>query len=209
MKLQQLRYFQAACRYHSITAAAEALHVSQPSISMAIRELESEFGTKLTLRRYQGYALTEAGESLWKLSDGLLRHADQVANYMANLSNQSSVIRLGVPPMIGSHMLPTLYQTFLREHPSIAVITEEHGAKILQQGLLDDTLDLALIAHNSPLGDSYDGVSIANTETVWCVWEDHPLASLPQVSVQQLANEPLVFFQSSFFTEVWENAIFY
>jgi DNA-binding transcriptional LysR family regulator len=50
MKLQQLTYFITACQLGSISLAAEALHVSQPSISMAIRELEREFGVTLTVR---------------------------------------------------------------------------------------------------------------------------------------------------------------
>jgi len=199
MKLQQLRYFQAACQYQSITAAAEALHISQPSISMAIRELENEFGVKLTLRRYQGFSLTKEGETLLELCDGLLRHADQVSRHMTGLNKQTHTIRLGVPPMIGSHMLPMLYHTFLRHHPEITLTTEEHGAKILLQGLLDDTLDLALIAHNNPLGEAYESVAVADTETVWCVWKEHPLATQSSVSIWQLEEEPLVFFRTGFF----------
>ena len=61
MKLQQLRYFVTACRLCSISRAAETLHISQPSVSMAIRELEREFGVSLIARRYQGFALTEEG----------------------------------------------------------------------------------------------------------------------------------------------------
>lgn len=198
MKLQQLRYFQAACKYQSITAAAKVLHISQPSISMAIRELESEFGVKLTLRSYQGFTLTAEGEALLKLCDGLLRHADQISRYMEGLKEQNHTIRLGMPPMIGSHMLPILYHTFLRHHPEIALTTEEHGAKILLQGLLNDTLDLALIAHNHPLGEAYESVAVAETETVWCVWKEHPLAAQSSISIWQLEGEPLVFFQAGF-----------
>ena len=58
MKLQQLRYFKAACQYSSLTTAAKALHVSQPSISTAIHELEREFDIQLMERRYQGFTLT-------------------------------------------------------------------------------------------------------------------------------------------------------
>ena len=63
MTLQQLRYFQAACRHHSITGAAEALHISQPSISIAIRELEKEFGILTeAVRRAEEQYLKETEE---------------------------------------------------------------------------------------------------------------------------------------------------
>ena len=61
MKLSQLRYFQAACHLGSITAAAQLLHISQPSISAAIKELETEFGVSLLNRKYRGFSLTHEG----------------------------------------------------------------------------------------------------------------------------------------------------
>ena len=57
MKLTQLRYFQAACRCGGVTAAAELLHISQPSVSAAIKELEAEFGLSLLDRQRRGFSL--------------------------------------------------------------------------------------------------------------------------------------------------------
>ena len=199
LKLQQLRYFEAACRYQSITAAAEALHVSQPSISMAIRELEEEFDVKLTVRRYQGFSLTEAGEAFWKMGTNLLQHADRVERYMNDFSGEHHTIRIGVPPMVGTMVLSDLYQGFLREYPQISLATEEYGTKRILQSILDDQLDLAFAVHSDPLEPDLQGVQVFQTETVWCVAPTHPLAGQPQISFEQLAGEPLVFFQRSFF----------
>lgn len=67
MKLHQLRYFQEVCRQHSITKAAEELHISQPAVSAAIRELEEEFGLKLFKRSHKKLVLTtEDPIFLWK-----------------------------------------------------------------------------------------------------------------------------------------------
>ncbi len=198
MKLQQLRYFEAACRYHSITVAAEALHVSQPSISMAIRELEEEFDVKLTIRRYQGFALTEEGKALWELGTSLLQHADRVERYMNDFSEEHHTIRIGVPPMVGTLVLPELYQVFLQEYPQISLTAEERGTKTLLRGLLDNTLDLAFATHSGPLEPDFHAVSVSQTETVWCAAPDHPLVGKECISAEQLEGEPLVFFQSSF-----------
>ena len=198
MKLQQLRYFEAACQYHSITAAAEALHVSQPSISMAIRELEEEFDVKLTIRRYQGFSLTKEGEALWEMGASLLRHAEQVERYMNDFSEAHHTIRIGVPPMVGTMVLPELYQVFLRQYPQIFLAAEEHGTKALLRGVLDNTLDLAFATHSGPLEQDFQAVSVSQTETVWCATSDHPLAKQDRVTAEQLEGEPLVFFRSSF-----------
>lgn len=198
MKLQQLRYFQAACRLGSISRAAEELHVSQPSISMAVRELEQEFGTPLLARRYQGLALTEAGQTLWELSDSLLRHADHVQARMAALGSQRRPVRLGVPPMIGTALLPALYRALERRYPDLLLDTEELGTKTLLHDLRENVLDLAFVSHREPLPPEFRAEPVAEMEVVWCAAPGHPLAGLAAVSPERLRGEPLVFFQSSF-----------
>lgn len=199
MKLQQLSYFRAACRHQSITGAAEALHISQPSISMAIRELEREFGVKLTLRRYQGFVLTEEGHQLLNMAEGLLDHADQVVSRMQDIGRQHYPVRLGVPPMIGTVLLPRLYGSFLQKNPQISVLTEEGGAKTLLRNLCEKTLDLAFVAHSDPLPEAYTAIPVLSTETVWCAVKSHPLCRQHRITVEDLRDEPLVVFQKDFF----------
>jgi DNA-binding transcriptional LysR family regulator len=198
MKLQQLRYFEATCRLGSISRAAEALHVSQPSVSMAIRELEREFGVALIARRYQGFSLTEEGASLQEMADSLLRHADHVADQMRALGRQRRPVRLGVPPMIGTVLLPVLYRQLESRYPDLLLATEELGTKTLIHDLRENVLDAAFVSHHTPLPPEFDAVPITAMEVVWCAPRSHPLASLERIRVSQLENEPLAFFQSNF-----------
>jgi len=198
MKLQQLRYFYAACEHNHISSAAQALHVSQPSVSMAIRELEAEFGVKLIQRRYQGFALTDEGRSLYHMAEGVLRHADQVEQRMADLARRQTPLRIGVPPMAGTTILPRVYGQFLPQHPDIFLTTSETGTKMLLHGLLDNTLDMAFVTHYGPLPPAFKSVPVSYTETAWCAAPDHPLAKLERVRIEQLKDEPLVLFQNSF-----------
>lgn len=199
MTLQQLRYFQAACRHHSITGAAEALHISQPSVSIAIRELEREFGLKLTVRRYQGFVLTPEGEELLALADSLLLHTEQVLTHMRELGRRHHPIRLGIPPMVASILLPHLYTHFCPRHPDIAVSTLEGGGNVLLRWLLDNTLDISFVTHNAPLGEAFCTLPLVSTETVWCVPREHPMAGQAAVSMEELRDVPLVLFQKNFF----------
>ena len=66
MTITQLRYFQKACKLDNITRAAEALHVSQPSVSAAIRELEEEFGFALLERRGRSFPSRPTGRCFWR-----------------------------------------------------------------------------------------------------------------------------------------------
>ena len=70
MNLIQLKYFQTICDFQSMTKAAEYLNISQPSLTLAVKELEKEFGVTLLRRHRRGMAITEEGAKLKKLTDG-------------------------------------------------------------------------------------------------------------------------------------------
>lgn len=198
MKLQQLRYFEATCRLGSISRAAESLHVSQPSVSMAIRDLEREFGVSLIARRYQGFSLTEEGAILRELAESLLRHADHVYDRMQALGRQRRPVRLGVPPMIGTALLPTLYRRLADRYPDLLLATEELGTKTLIRDLRENVLDMAFVSHYAPLPTEFEAVPVTDMEVVWCTLPDHSLAGKDRISIPQLEDEPLVFFHSNF-----------
>ena len=107
MKFFQLQYFCAACRYKNITRAAEALHVSQPSVSLAIQALENEFGMALLDRNERGFVLTPDGEYLYREGRALLGQSDAIVETMAERKRLgSAVLRFGSTPMAGAPRCP-------------------------------------------------------------------------------------------------------
>ena len=199
MTLVQLRYFQAVCRYGSVLQAAEALHISQPSISSAIKELEKEFGVILFQRQHRGMKLTEAGQQFLDQADHLLAHADQVKQAMHDISRQSQKLRLGVPPMIGSLFLPQIYHGFMRSFPDIQIVIEEDGRAGLMRHLTSGQLDVAFLPHDKPFDSTFQALHIANLETVCCVSLTHPLVNRKRISISDLQDQSLVLFKNSFF----------
>ena len=199
MTLQQLRYFHTACRHGNLSRAAEELHVSQPSISTAIKSLESEFGVHLIRRLSAGFALTEEGEALRELAQGLLTHADRVTATMNEHGKKRGTIRLGMPPMAGAILLPRIYAEFCAAHPEVELSTVESGRGGLLEQLDDNRLDLAFLAHTEAFAPPYQSVPVTRYETVCCVSPDHPLASESVVRISRLTDVPLVFFSKGFF----------
>ena len=118
MKLHQLRYFQEVCRQHSITKAAEELHISQPAVSAAIRELEEEFGLRLFKRSHKKLILTTEGSYFSLEVEELLQKAKQIADDMTRLQKKNTSIRVGLPPMIEALEIPLL-ALFHKDHPDI------------------------------------------------------------------------------------------
>ena len=121
MTLDQLRYFRAVCKYDGVSRAAEMLNISQPSISNAIANLEKEFGIKLFTRRRKRLLLTEEGRILFDLADKLLLQADDTVRVMRELGSNNRALRLGVPPMIGTLVLPILYSEHFKLYPQLKV----------------------------------------------------------------------------------------
>ena len=72
MTYNQLKYFNAVCQFNNISRAAKKMYVSQPSVSLAIKELEDELGEVLFLRNNNKLYLTEAGQMLWEMSEDML-----------------------------------------------------------------------------------------------------------------------------------------
>lgn len=199
MKLTQLRYFQAACRCGGVTAAAELLHLSQPTVSTAIRELEHEFGITLLDRKNRGFALTRAGQQLLAQTDTLLHHADALSAHMEQLARKTRPLRLGIPPMIGALLLPRLFREFFSVHPEIEVAITEGGRRELLRLLEENQLDLVFLPHDRPVENAYHTAAVARLETVLVVNPAHPLAGQASVQIEDLAEIPLVLFKNSFF----------
>lgn len=199
MNLTQLRYFQTVCQYGTVTQASQILHITQPSISSAIRELEEEFGVILFKRHYRGMTLTPEGEKLLNLAGKLLDEADSLCQMMSDIGKKRHLLRLGVPPMIGSLILPTIFQEFFLEHPDIQIQILESGRQDLLYRIQNDELDLAFLPHSGPLESEYHAAPVVLLETVCCVSKRHRLAGRSSVSVEELAEEKLVLFKDSFF----------
>lgn len=199
MTLTQLYYFHAVCQFQSITGAADSLHISQPSISAAIKELENEFGVILFTRLYKGTVPTQEGMRLFELAGSLLEQAERLCQIMKDVGQKRKLLRLGMPPMIGSLLLPRIHREFFAKNPEIQVQITEGGRDRLLHDLAENTIDLMFLPHDTPFGDGYKALPVMQLEATCCVSENHPLSSLKTISVEDLRDEPLVMFKNSFF----------
>lgn len=196
MNLNQLSYFNAVCAYQSISKAAEGLHISQPSLSAAIRDLENEFGVTLFTRHYRGVRLTEEGQALYQHSKELLSRAEQTATVMRDLGSGRKVLKLGVPPMIGSLILPRICQAFSGSEISLEIT--EGGYHDLMGRLMEKELDLAFLPHIGKPDPAVCCMPAATLEVCCCAKKEHPLVDGDPAGPSKLAAHPLVLFENSF-----------
>ena len=195
MKLSQLQYFAAVCKYNNITKAAAELHISQPSVSTAIRELEDEFGIALFFRTNRGLSLTEEGHILLKKATPFLESAAMLETQMRDLGDKKKNIRVGVPPMLGTILFPQMFQRFHSKYPDIRLHILEHGSVQTYNLVAEGVLDVAIVATDGVESLHLDHTELCRIETAYCVSATHRLADREFVDFDVIRNEPLVLFK--------------
>src|SRR5881397_1532761 len=118
MTLRQLRYFDALARHGHFGRAAEACAVSQPALSMQIKELEGTLGGVLLERNARKVALTKFGEELAQRVRDILHSVDELGDF-ARASRDRLVgrLRIGMIPTIAPYLLPKVIENLARMHP--------------------------------------------------------------------------------------------
>lgn len=201
MKLTQLRYFQTICKHNNLTRAASELHVSQPSLSNAIHELEEEFGVSLFYRLSKGLVLTEEGEYFLKEASRLLDQADQLTTQMNALGKTNQTIRLGVPPMLSALVFPQLLQSFHNSFPQIHLYMMENGTVTNTSLVMDGTLDAAIISTTTVLPATLDSWELQQLNIGFCISADHPFATRQEIHIDDVGDTPLALLgEDSFLT---------
>ena len=201
MKLFQLHYFCTACAYRSVTRAAEALHVSQPAVSMAIQALENEFGVRLLDRGERGFVLTPDGEFFCREARAILSRTDLLAGAMEERRRLGAAsLRFGSTPMAGAGFTQDLFRALETGRSPLSVNLVEGGRPRLLQLLDDGLIDFAFVATRELPPDKYGCIDLRDSEIVFCVHPSSPLAQLEAIdSAAQIGGEPLTFFSDEFY----------
>jgi len=145
--LRQLRYFNALARHGHFGRAAEACAVSQPALSMQIKELEEALGGVLVERRARQVALTKFGEEAARRVRDILRSVDELGDF-ARASRDRLVgrLRIGMIPTIAPYLLPKVIGNLTRTHPELDIHVRETLTPKLIEELAEGRLDTAIVA---------------------------------------------------------------
>ena len=147
LTLKHFRYFEALARHGHFGRAAEACAISQPALSMQIRELEDQLGTDLFERGPRQVRLTRFGEDFALRIRAILRGVDELAD-LARAAQDRLVgrLRLGVIPTVAPYLLPTIISQLTRSHADIDIHVRETVTPKLLHELAEGRLDTAIVA---------------------------------------------------------------
>lgn len=190
MEMHQLRYFAKVADLGNVTRAAEACHVSQPSLSQQIAKLERELGQPLFERLGRGVRLTEAGKLFKRYSDQILSLTEDARTRVSDEPDSGRII-LAAIPTVAPYYLPGVLSRFAKECPKARVeIVEETTGNILRL-LAEGDIDLAIVA--LPIQAEHVHTRTLFTEELLAVLPSrHPLAAKTKVSLKDLVLEPFV-----------------
>jgi DNA-binding transcriptional LysR family regulator len=205
-ELRLIRYFVAVAQEGNVTRAAERLHVAQPSLSAAVRQLEGQLGVDLLQRTGRGVALTPAGELLFQRGRELLEHADAVAAEVRERgAPRAGRLRLGMTPTARYGVGPELLAACARAAPAVMLYTSEDTTGALLRDVAQGRLDLAVVfcaPERAPAGVSLE--LLRDEPAVVHLAAGHPLAARPSLSLTDLAGETVLVAagtESSGFTD--------
>ena len=194
MKLTQLKYALAVREAGSISAAARASHVSQPSLSEGLRLLEEELGVKLFERTATGAEPTVEGSRLLDQMKNIetdLKALEEQAEAFSSGDDLSGILRLGIISTVGPYLLPTVLDSLSDAYPDLELQIEEGLTENLLDKVDDHELDGAIIALPWERAESYRTFDLYDEPFMVAVPSDHPLAEQDHVSVEDINIEEL------------------
>ncbi len=195
---EQIRYFITACRYQNFTKAAEELHLTQPGLSKAIRELEAQCGAPLWERRHNALTLTAAGKVFLEQAQKFQEQYEQLEYTARSLGSGEALLRIGLVPMCGNTIFPALHRALQEAWPQLRIMTTEATGPILYSLLDQKEIDLALCVTNHLPGNPYSCYVLKDSRLMLFVHKSHPLAHHSEVDLKDLDDEPLVLFTDQF-----------
>lgn len=208
--LKQLRYFVAAADAGTITGAARALSISQPSVSAAIAELEASFALQLFVRHHaQGLSPTPAGRRLAIEARLLLAHAEELRQGALDLARKpAGEVAVGCFQTFAPMVMPGLLRALKARYPELAVRLREDHIEGLFEGLRHGRLELA-VTYDLDLDASLEFVPCAEVPLHVLLPHGHRLAAEARVALADLVEEPLVLLglphSRDYFLSVFRN----
>lgn len=196
MDLRKLRYVEAVARHSNFTRAAAEVHVAQPALSRAIRELEAELGVQLFERTSRHVAITDAGQAFLVRARTILRDVDGLAYEMAEYAGAvRGRVRLGSWYHLDPQ-LPELLRVFVRENPLVDISIVERPTPEMLDNLREGELDVAFPVMTPEVDlRELEYVVVREEPFVMVVPASDPLAQLDAVPRATVASRPQIGFR--------------
>lgn len=202
MELRQLRYFLAVAEAGSISAAARALHLTQPALSRQIKALEEELGWTLVDRGARSISLTREGEVVAREGKRIVAEVERGMERMRN-AVEGAVLRVGYAPSLARGFLGLALDRFSQCHPTARITLSDLTTLEMEEGVANGSLEIMV----GPRNDQAEGIvwtPLRQDEWRVAIPKRHRLAQKERVSAADLDGERLLLYSKRDYPEYWE-----
>jgi DNA-binding transcriptional LysR family regulator len=189
--LRQLRIFESVARHSSMSRAAEELHLTQPAVSMQMKQLEEQIGVPLLEQKGRRLYLTEAGQELRGHAQRFTAQTIELQSAMDQFRGvERGLLRIAVVST-ANYFLPPLIAAYTERYPGVRISLQVANRETVLAALADHRTDIA-ITGEPPEGVDLEAQQFMDNPLVMIAHPSHRLAGLSQVSLARLREERLV-----------------
>ncbi len=193
------RHFQAfvaVARHLHFTRAAEEIHITQPSLSLLIRQLEEKLGVKLITRSTRQVALTEMGKTFLPLAENAVNDLDSAVRLMKDLSNlQAGKVTVAAFPSVAANQLPPILVEFHRKYPNVKVQVVDSIWGTVVEKVRSGIADFG-VGSEPPEMENLAFQKIYDDQIMLLAAKDHPLANAKSLTWHQVETEEIVLLSA-------------
>ncbi len=211
MELRTLRYFLAVAREQNMTEAANVLHVTQPTLSRQMADLERQLGCTLFVRTNRATTLTADGMRLRQRAEEIMQLVEQTEDEMGTKREVAGVVRIGAGETQAMRVLTDAFAELRRDHPRVTCQLYTGNADAVEERLERGLVDFALMIEPVNV-EKYDSLKLPTRDMVGVVVGTHsPWGMLDAVTPQTLVQMPLLVSSrtthQTFDLATWSNGL--
>lgn len=190
MTIRHIRIFIAVCKNGGVTAAAKELYLTQPAVSLAIKELEEHYHVRLFDRISRRLCLTEAGKQFLKYAEHVLSLFEQMEAGV-KCWDENAPVHIGCSMTIGTRFLPAWVHQFSLLNPEIQVKVQISNSEEIERKIVENRLDFGFVENLPQAEEISSEVFLKDRLTVICAPE-HPFAKKRMLTLQEVIGQPLL-----------------
>jgi DNA-binding transcriptional LysR family regulator len=201
LTLRQLKVFEAVARHLNYTRAAEELHLTQPAVSMQVRQLEESLGVACFEQLGKRIHLTEAGQELLGYARSITQQLDELEGVLSRMKGLSGGrLRISVATT-ANYFIPTLLGSFSRRYPDVTVSLDVTNRETLLRQLSENTVDLVVMGQ-PPAEADVTAQAFMDNPLVVVAPPDHPLAKQKKIPLARIQEETFLVRESGSGTRI-------
>ncbi|MFK9117763.1 selenium metabolism-associated LysR family transcriptional regulator [Peribacillus frigoritolerans] len=205
--MDPLKVFVTVIEQKNFSRAGDILNLSQPGVSLHIRNLENELGTKLIYRSPKQVQITEPGKILYRHAKQMLNHYETAKREINEFNNVvSGTMKIGASFTIGEYYLPKVLAEFAAQYPMVDIQIIISNSNDVIQGIRSNKLDIGLIEGETDYND-IDVRPFMNDEMIVVVPLDHPLSQMDLIEGNMLQNQTWVLREQGSGTRTYSDKL--